>query len=97
LLDLLISLTAFSLSSYKKKLITFVNFSSAATPHSTPYLIDRPLGTVLLTNTSAVEKLITSSTLDPIPRYLLKTLLPSLIHPITHIINRSLANMSSLF
>ncbi len=55
-----------------------------------------PLNTFLPTNISAVEQLVIKSnsascTLDPIPTYLLKTLLPSLIQSITYIINRSLA------
>ncbi len=74
----------------------YQDFSPSVSPHLSPCLIGHPLNTFLPTNISAVEQLVIKSnsascTLDPIPTYLLKTLLPSLIQPITHIINRSLA------
>ncbi len=74
----------------------YQDFSSSVSPHLFTCLIGHPLNTFLPTNISAVEQLVIKSnsascTLDPIPTYLLKTLLPSLIQSITYIINRSLA------
>ncbi len=72
----------------------YQEFSPSVSPHLSLCLIGHPLNTFLPTNISAVEQLVIKSnsascTLDPIPTYLLKTLLASLIQPITHIINRS--------